>query len=418
MIKVVWRNPDHLHLIRKEGHCMAKRTNGEGTIYHRKDGRWQVSFPTGLNKKNGKPEVVYKYAKTQAEAAKILHNLHVEKQMKVSDMKGEIKTGEWIRKWIDYKAAKLKTSTIASYKTNFRVHIEPYIGNIPLKELQTYHIQETLDKITTSESLFVKVYNVIHGALLYAVKQKKIMYSPCTGIIFPKKDKKKIRVFTQEEQIAFIQALKGEYYRDLFLTYLLTGMRLGEGVPLRWVDINLEERYINVNKKAIVHHNFDGEKGKRANQIVEDSCKTESSTRTITITPGLVKILERHKREQQYLAKKKGTEWTEFNLVFPNSRGNIPILANLEALFKRLVRKAGIEMATPHALRHTYATSCYENGVDIKTLSKQLGHKSVETTLDIYIHVFKQKAIKEINKLDTLDTLVEDIIGTELEEVS
>lgn len=107
---------------------MAKRANGEGNIRKRKDGKWLVTYPTGLYTDKGKREYVYRYCDTQAEAAEILRQLQAEKSMGVSQSKATVKTGEWMEKWIEGKAKgkkPLKPSTLASYRNNFRLHI-PY----------------------------------------------------------------------------------------------------------------------------------------------------------------------------------------------------------------------------------------------------------------------------------------------------
>ena len=116
--------------------------NGEGSIRKRTDGRWLVTFPTGLYKENGKREYVYRYADTQAEATEILRQLQAEKGMGVSQSKAAIKAGEWMNTWIEkHKSPKLAPATLTSYRNNFRIHIRPYIGDIVLRELSTYHIQ-------------------------------------------------------------------------------------------------------------------------------------------------------------------------------------------------------------------------------------------------------------------------------------
>lgn len=139
---------------------MAKRANGEGNIRKRKDGKWLVTFPTGLYKENGKREYIYRYADTQAEAAEMLRQLQTEKAIGISQSKAAVKTGEWMETWIEkHKATKLAPATLTSYRNNFRLHIKPYIGEIPIKKLETYHIQRCLDAIGGSCSTFVKNYN-------------------------------------------------------------------------------------------------------------------------------------------------------------------------------------------------------------------------------------------------------------------
>lgn len=170
---------------------MAKRANGEGSIRKHKSGKWLVTFPTGLYTASGKREYVYKYANTQAEASGILRQLQTEKGMGVTQSKTAVKTGEWVEKWIENRARgqnPIKPSTLTSYRNNFRIHINPYIGNIPLKELSTYHIQRCLDAIGGSCSTFVKNYNVIHASLDKAVDLGMIVRNPCKGVIFPEDD--------------------------------------------------------------------------------------------------------------------------------------------------------------------------------------------------------------------------------------
>lgn len=383
---------------------MAKRANGEGNIRKRKDGKWLVTFPTGIYKEDGKREYVYKYCATQAEAAEKLRELQMEKAMGVCQGKSAVKTGAWIDTWIEkHKSPKLAPATLTSYRNNARIHIKPYVGEIPLRELSTYHIQRMLDGIGGSLSTFIKNYNIIHGALEKAVELGMIPRNPCKGVAFPKDDKRKMRVLTKEEQKRFIMALDGEYYRAMFLTYLYTGMRMGEGIPLQWKDIDLEKRTLRVNKKAIVAHDYNKHE---AVQVVQDFCKTKSSKRTIAITAGLVAVLREHKETMMKLAEDMGEEWSEESLVFRNSRENMVYSRNLQEVLYRIYDKAEIEGATMHTLRHSYATRCFEVGVDIKAISEQLGHANVKTTYNIYVHLLEDTKAKEIDKLGEIDKFI------------
>lgn len=385
---------------------MAKRANGEGNIRKRKDGKWLVTFPTGLYTDKGKREYVYKYCDTQAEAREALDKLKAEKAMGVSQSKVAVKTGEWMEKWIEGKAKAqkpIKPATLTSYRNNFRIHIKPYIGEIPLKELSTYHIQRCLDAIGGSCSTFVKNYNIIHGSLEKAIELGMLIRNPCKGVTFPEDDTEEMRVLKKEEQQRFIKELDGEYYRPMLLMYLYSGLRLGEGIPLTWKDIDFEKRTIRVNKKAIVCHDYASHS---APQVVQDFCKTKSSKRKVVITAGLVGVLKVHKEEMMKRAAQLGEEWSESNLVFLNTRGNMVYSRNLQESLYKIFARAGIEGATMHTLRHTYATRCFEAGVDIKAVSEQLGHKNVKTTYNIYVHLLEDTKEKEIDKLDGIDKLL------------
>lgn len=385
---------------------MAKRrANGEGNIRQRTDGRWLVTFPTGLYTEKGKREYIYRYTKTQAKAVEVLERLKAEKVMGVSQSNTSIKTGDYIENWIEkVKAPHLAPATLTSYRNNFRLHIKPYIGDIPLKKLDTYHIQRCLNAIGGSYSTFLKNHNIIHGALEWAVyPDGKIARNPCKSIVFPKDDTEEMRVLSKDEQQRFIEQLDGEYYRPMLLMYLYSGLRLGEGIPLTWEDIDMEKQTIRVNKKAIVCHDYSNHS---APQVVQDFCKTKSSKRKVVITAGLVKVLKEHKRAMLERAKERGEEWSESNLVFLNTRGNMVYSRNLQLSLSKIFRKAGIEGATMHTLRHTYATRCFEAGVDIKAISEQLGHADVSITYGTYVHILKDTKVKEIEKLENIDKLL------------
>ena len=383
---------------------MAKRANGEGNIRKRKDGRWLVTFPTGLYREDGKREYLYRYATTQAGAAEILRQLQTEKAMGISQSSAVVKVGDWMETWIEkHKAPKLAPATLTSYRNNFRLHIKPYLGDIPIKKLNTYHIQRCLDAIGGSCSTFVKNYNIVHGALEKAVELGMIVRNPCKGVAFPEDDTEEMRVLSKGEQEKFIKALDGEYYRPMLLTYLYSGLRLGEGIPLTWEDIDLEKRTIRVNKKAIVRHDYASHSAKLE---VQNFCKTKSSKRRVVITAGLVEVLKAHKAEMMKQAEEARREWSESNLAFPNTKGNMLYSRNLQTSLEKIFARAGIEGATMHTLRHTYATRCFEAGVDIKAVSEQLGHANVKTTYNIYVHLLDDTKAKEIDKLAGIDKLL------------
>ena len=108
-----------------------------------------------------------------------------------------------------------------------------------------------------------------------------------------------------------------------------------------------------------------------------------------------------------------GLEWSEDSLVFWNTRNKIVQYGNLKESLNKIYRKAGIENATMHTLRHTYATRCFEAGVDIKAISEQLGHANVKTTYNIYVHLLEDTKVKEIDKLSEIDKFIASEDATE-----
>ncbi len=384
-----------------------KRANNEGSISLRKDGRWLIQLQIGI-KEDGKPKKVYKYAKTQVEAVKILDQLKRDLWLGIDASKGNFTVSEWIIKWMDEFKRNLKPSTRTSYITNKRVHIDKYIGGVKLNKLKREQIQYMLDNIynngKTSISLVIKVYNILSGALEQAVKQGIFAKNPAKNVVLPHGDDRRLRVFSIQEQKDFIKELDNEESRTLFLTYLNTGARLGEIPALTWKDIDFQNRIIDINKKVMVVHDYYA-KDKKTVQQVQNYCKTLSSIRKVVIPVFLVDILKEHKEKQIAAINDSGIEWSESNLVFPTINGTIPYTRNIQEKYTRIVNKIGITGTSIHTLRHTYATRLFEADVDVKTISEQLGHKSIKTTYDIYIHVIPQKKLKEIDKLEKLNIM-------------
>jgi integrase len=385
-----------------------RRANNEGSISKRKDGRWVVTLTVGI-RDDGKPKKIYRYTRTQAEAVQLLNQLKAELLIGVDATKGNITISDWCTTWLNTYKRKLASTTKTSYQTNIRVHINNHIGGISVNKLTTPQIQYMLDSIyndgENSLSLVIKVYNILNSALNKAMELGMIARNPCVGVEFPRDNKKKKRIFTIDEQRAFVKELDNWDSKVLFITFLYTGARLGELPALMWKDINLSERTIDINKKAIITYSHDNEQ-KKTKQVVEDFLKTESSKRKVVITPKLVKILQEHKEKQKRMTETLNIGWSEDNLVFPTGNGTVPYARNIEEKFKRITNKVGITDATMHSLRHTYATRLFEAEIDIKVISKQLGHKTVKTTYDTYIHVLPEKNLKEIDKLSAIDKLI------------
>ena len=157
-------------------------------------------------------------------------------------------------------------------------------------------------------------------------------------------------------------------------------------------------------QKAIICHDYSKHEAK---QEIQNFCKTKSSKRKVVITSGLAGILKAHKVEMMKLAEQAGKPWSESNLVFPNTKGKMVYSRNLQSTLEKIFTRAGIDGATMHTLRHTYATRCFEAGVDIKAVSGQLGHKNVKTTYNIYVHLLEDTKEKEIDKLGEIDKFIE-----------
>lgn len=189
----------------------------------------------------------------------------------------------------------------------------------------------------------------------------------------------------KDEIKLFEKEIKDCYYYEFYLTQLDTGARIGELLALTWEDVNFDLKQININKTIIKIK----EKGKNILKV-QNKTKTESNTRKIPLTDRNIIILEELK-----------LNGTSDKLVFASKNGSYISPDNIRKSLRNICNKIGIENIGTHVLRHTYATRLYELNVEIKKISKLLGHSKIEHTYNIYTHISedtKKEAIDELNK--------------------
>ena len=171
---------------------------------------------------------------------------------------------------------------------------------------------------------------------------------------------------------------KGERLKlctDLALT---TGMRLGELLALRWVDVDLTDRSLQV--RGTLYRSSGGLK------IGEP--KTAGSRRRVELGESALEALGRHRVSQKAERLLRGPEWLDTGLVFTNESGKAIEDTNFRRRsFEPLLRKAGVPTIRFHDFRHTAATLLLGQGVHPKIVSERLGHSRVGITLDLYSHV-------------------------------
>jgi len=381
-----------------------KRGNGEGTIVKVKDGLWRGAVVIGRDEKgnlkrkwfNGKTkkEVI---DKMQPVLALINTGEYVEPS--------KTSLGEWLDVWLsEYKKNVLKPTTYDSYETNIRHHLKPGLGHIPLKDLKTFDIQrfinEKYESGNASTALLRKLKNILHGSLKQAIVNQLITRNVSEGVILPKHKQKEIRVFSREEEKAFINALKDDRLEVAFKLDLVSGLRIGELLGLTWDCVDLTNGIITVKQSLIRVKDRSKDAEKKNLYIIENTTKTRNSKRKVPIPKAAVSMLKEHKLKQEWEKRIAEGVYEDNNLLFCTASGNRIIPRNAERSFARIAKKAGITGASIHSVRHTYATRLFEKGVAAKTVSELLGHKNVSHTLDVYTHVLpdvKSDAVENLN---------------------
>lgn len=383
---------------------IGKRGNGEGSISHRPDGRWQGSITLGRDD-NGKLIRKYFYGKTRKEVAnKINAAIEINNRKSYILRNSNPTLGQWANIWLwDYKRNSVKPTTFDQYESIMRVHIIPNLGEIKLIDLQTEHIQKLINKMHEAglSGRTIEIMRVIlHGMLKQAHRNKLVYENVCEYVVLPKKSTRDIRVLTVEEQEKLIDVLRRNYIGRALLFELYTGMRKSEVLPLTWDDFDEKAGTISVSKKLSRVRTY-VDKGKRT-MLAVDTPKTEKSIRVIPLVNSAYELLLEHRREQEKYKAIVGDFYTDKNLIFSSNAGTYMDPGNFNRKLTKCAVEAGIPHVYPHALRHSFATRGFEADISLKGMQVLLGHSSISVTSNVYTHILYDQKKKEIEKLNNI----------------
>ena len=390
---------------------MAKRTNGEGTIYKSGD-KWiaQYSF-------EGKRHSIY--GKTQNEVKEKLKlkttELELVQSKGFTDYLNKSRTlfSDWIDEWLeDYaKPPKIRISTYTGYEVYARLHIKPVLGKYEMCELHPKLFQDFFnakerkysnedgDGLLSPKSLY-NMHYMLSKALKQAISNGLLLHNPLEGVTTPPLEDPEMRVLTIHEQKRLVNIAKTHSNPVMFsvILALYTGLRKGEILGLQWQDIDFQKQELNVRRSLARHIDLYGEADTKS-LLVTGKPKTKNAVRTICLFDSLCNDLLNY--QEKLLAKKKaaGIIHKEADFVFVSRNFKCFEPRNYYRSYQLLLDKAEIEDAGFHTLRHTFATRSLEAGMDIYALSKILGHAKPTITLSRYAHLLPEHKRDSMNKL-------------------
>jgi integrase len=187
-------------------------------------------------------------------------------------------------------------------------------------------------------------------------------------------------MLTPPEARALLDAVRGDRLEALYLVLLTAGLRRGEALGLRWIDLAIDTP---AGATLHVRQQIQLVRGKPALVPV----KSRKGVRSIPLPSITVEALLT-RRDQQALERQTVGEgnWQADGLVF-NAENGAPLHRSTMTLqFHARTRAAGLRHFRPHDLRHTYGSLLMSQGVPLKTISELLGHASIEVTADVYLH--------------------------------
>jgi integrase len=276
----------------------------------------------------------------------------------------------------------LKLSTQHGYQAILRKHVLPYFGEQRLCDIAKHDIQQFVTEKFRQELAWQTVRNawiVLSTVLDSAVEYEYLAVNPARGVRFPPQaPRPEPQVLTAYDLKRLLERLE-EPYKTMVALCSLTGVRIGELLALRWQVVDFQARTLRI-AESVFQGNF-------------QPPKSEKSVRTIPLGPVAVQILLEHYR--------RSTRLSGEDLVFPRADGT-PYREShlLQQVLQPAAIAAGLGRVTWHQLRHVHATVLHDLGVPVKIAQKQLGHATVETTLNIYTHAIPETHRRAVEDLE------------------
>lgn len=382
---------------------MAKRRNGEGS--------WGTKTINGITYKRFRsPEGKDFYGKTEKEA-RLKYQKWTDEH---KELPPEQKTLDDVAsEWLISKKKQVKNTTYDGYEY-FVNQVLKYdhgymINNMQIHTITVEHIQNYVDNwadwlpmssIHKNKSLLNQIFN-------YAKRKRYITESPVTDQIklpieeqVVKQTKKHIFLSTDDrhklEQLAFkkMKYREGDWYGNnakIIVFLFHTGLRFAEATALRWGNVDFTDKSIFIIENSPIIKN---RKNTGPKYILDKTTpKRKSSQRHVPLSDMAYKIL-------MYFYEKYPHE--DNDLVFVTKTGTPINRRNVNRTLEILLNTAdcSIKKASVHDLRHSFGSELILNGVDIKIVSELMGHKDIQTTYNIYIHILptqKSNAIQTFN---------------------
>lgn len=266
-----------------------------------------------------------------------------------------------------------------------------------------------------------KISNIINNAnkLLkqffnYCVDSGYILKNPCDGkkVIIPKDNKarredKILPIFSKEEMTKILKQKEDTKIRYIALISYATGLRRGEILGLKESDIDYKNSEIHIRRAMVTTYVFDDQGNSHKKAFLDDT-KTYTSERDIPLPKTLIPMIKQAITVKKNDILKAASSFNECNknLIFLSENGEYLEASNINKSWMYFLKRCGVTHKKFHALRHTYATLQFENDRPLLTISKLLGHASIDITAGTYTHVMKKEMEKAIDTLSLLNNFM------------
>jgi integrase len=373
---------------------MSKRGQNEGSIYKRRDGRWAGAISLGYV--GGKLKRKAVYGKTRKGVQDRMTRLLNDQQNGLPVVGEKQRVGDFLADWLEnWVKPSVKPKTFSSYSDTVRLHLVPSLGRIVLAKLTPQQVQAMMNERLASRlspRTVGYIRSVLNIALARAVKLGLVHRNVVALVDRPNVARHEVRPLTVEQSRALLAAARDHRLGALFSVALALGFRKGEGLGLRWQDVDFDAATITIS----------GALQRIGGALVRTETKNNASRRMLRVPAAAMKALREHRVRQMEERLAAGDRWRDSGLVFTTTIGTPLDPRNVLRHFSRVLSSAGIAHVRFHDLRHSCATLLLAQGVPARVVQDILGHSAIRVTMDTYAHVMPSMREDAMRAMDSV----------------
>jgi integrase len=395
--------------------------NGEGTIYQRKDGRFEgaayVLTTAGTYKR------VRVYGRSYDETRRELTKLVEQSDAGIPIASQNWTVAEYLSYWLEHIVkAERRPKTYQGYEGVVRLHLIPALGKKRLNKLSAQDVRVFITRVRNecqcckhgwdaerdepqccalkvanccesmlSVRMIQSIHSVLRNALQCAVREEVLPRNVARLVKVSIPKYKVNRGLTVADARRVLKVATDERLYALYVLALCLGLRRGELLGLRWSDVDLDAETLEVVQAL----------QRVAGGLRLVPPKTEDSARTIPLPPICLKALRDHAERQADERDNSGGRWQDHGLLFPARLGTPMEPDNLRRSWGRICEAAGIDGVRFHDIRHTCVSLLLDLKVPPHIVREIVGHSDIEVTMTIYAHASlddKRAALRKLGE--------------------
>lgn len=369
-----------------------RNPNGAGSIWQRKDGRFEarvyVPQPDGTRKRKTV------YGSTWDECDEKRQELVRRDRQGIPTPSRSAKLSEWLPYWLEeYIRPQRKRTTYVKYEMHVRLYLVPLLGSRRLESLTTANVRQMISNVTEQASAATakEAHRVLRTALTAACRDELISRNVVKLVPAPRVEPRELRPWSLDETVTFLEAARTDPLYPAFVLAVALGLRRGEILGLQWRDVDLDRRTLTVRTTL----------NRGGKELYLDTTKNRRA-RVIPIPLMCVAPLRWQRLRQAASRDAIGTDWHDSDHVFTTRSGRPIEPRNLYRSFLRIAASAGLPQVRLHDTRHGCASLLFAAGVAPRTVMEILGHSQIAVTMNVYTHVSDDNRREAMGHMDRL----------------